>query len=234
MRVFSSSDWINSLAISPDQSRIAIGDLGNGNLSVWDLRRGALLVTLVGHSQGIASVAWTPDGARLVSSSWDRTVRIWDSRSHYSPEAELLVDKLSERARLADEIIEDLNADRSISADLRRQAIEVARQRGNAFYVTLLDEARNMGEVPTRSPAEYLLALRRAVGGGTHCTLVRRRSPRSRAPSIPDGRLAEGALIRPTRDGDPQCGDSQNPQCASGCSWYPRHGILAPQRPGAR
>jgi hypothetical protein len=168
VRVFSSSDWINSLAISPDQSRIAIGDLGKGNLSVWDLRRGTLLVTLVGHSRGTASVAWTPDGTRLVSSSWDRTVRIWDSRSHHSPEAELLVDKLSERPRLADEIIEDLHADRSISADVRRQAIEVARQRWNASYVALLDEARNMGEVPTRSRAEYALALRRAVAAA-HC-----------------------------------------------------------------
>jgi hypothetical protein len=70
--------------------------------------------------------------------------------------------RASWRPRLVDEIIEDLNADRSVCADLRRQAIEFARQRGNAFYATLLDEARKMGEVSTRSPAEYALALRRA------------------------------------------------------------------------
>jgi WD40 repeat protein len=32
--------------------------------------------------------------AQLVSASYDGTVRVWDSRSHYNPEAELLVDKL--------------------------------------------------------------------------------------------------------------------------------------------
>jgi eukaryotic-like serine/threonine-protein kinase len=161
--IFRSSEWIESLAISPDQSRIAIGGTFSGSLSVWDLRRGTLLVTLGGHSRSVNSVAWTPDGAQLVSASYDGTVRVWDSRSHYNPEAELLVDKLSEHPVLADEVIQELNADPTISEELRRQAIELARKRGHASYALLNDEAGNTGAGATRSPEEYARALRRAA-----------------------------------------------------------------------
>ena len=161
--MFRSNEWIRSFATSPDQSRIAIGGTYSGSLSVWDLRRGTLLVTLRGHGRSVRSAAWTPDGAQLVSASLDGTVRVWDSRSHYSPEAELLVDKLSESPRLVDEVVQELDGDRTISEELRRQAIELARQRGHASYSSLIDAAWNTGEVPTRSPEQYTRALRRAV-----------------------------------------------------------------------
>jgi WD40 repeat protein len=39
---------------------------------------------LRGHRNSVASTTWSPDGQRIVSSSWDKTVRIWDAKSGQS------------------------------------------------------------------------------------------------------------------------------------------------------
>jgi eukaryotic-like serine/threonine-protein kinase len=35
--------------------------------------------TLIGHQAAIRSVAWSPDGSRLATASWDGTARVWDA-----------------------------------------------------------------------------------------------------------------------------------------------------------
>ena len=37
--------------------------------------------TLTGHSDGVRSVAYSPDGKHIVSGSDDRTVKIWGART---------------------------------------------------------------------------------------------------------------------------------------------------------
>ncbi|MCI0458824.1 MAG: hypothetical protein L0Z62_17845, partial [Gemmataceae bacterium] len=57
-------------------------------VKVWDARSGQELLTLKGHTDGVWCVAFSPDGQRLASGSWDSTisstggaVKIWDARS---------------------------------------------------------------------------------------------------------------------------------------------------------
>ena len=39
------------------------------------------LQTLKGHSEGVLSVAYSPDGTKIISGSFDRTIKIWDANT---------------------------------------------------------------------------------------------------------------------------------------------------------
>ena len=80
---------VRAVAITPDGSRVVTGngfgppeELGGEHYaSVYETEKGNCLHVLTGHTGWVQAVAITADGRRVVTGSWDKTVRVWDGRT---------------------------------------------------------------------------------------------------------------------------------------------------------
>lgn len=72
-------DCVHKLAFSPDGRLLAVVTSYAREVEVRDVETGALLGVLVGHTDSARAVAFTPDGATIVTGAADGTLRLWEA-----------------------------------------------------------------------------------------------------------------------------------------------------------
>ncbi len=71
-------DW------SPDGTKLVTARTDDNMIYTVDGTTGGEILTLKGHTDGIAALDWSPNGQKIASSSYDKSVRIWDASSGQS------------------------------------------------------------------------------------------------------------------------------------------------------
>jgi tetratricopeptide (TPR) repeat protein len=72
------ADEAETIALSPDGRSLACAGGFQRVIQLFEMGSGGGLRILEGHAQAIRKLAFRPDGARLASTDWGGTVKVWD------------------------------------------------------------------------------------------------------------------------------------------------------------
>ena len=70
------NERFRSVAATPDGSKVALG-MHSGKILLIDIETPSEIKQLIGHTDIVESLSIDTTGERLVSGSWDRTIRLW-------------------------------------------------------------------------------------------------------------------------------------------------------------
>lgn len=79
-RTFTAPTPVQFLCVATDEGGevVAAGGMDPFNVYVWSVQTGRLLDVLSGHTGPVSSLSYSASAGLLASSSWDKTVRLWD------------------------------------------------------------------------------------------------------------------------------------------------------------
>ncbi|KAL0232860.1 hypothetical protein GEMRC1_011607 [Eukaryota sp. GEM-RC1] len=72
---------VNSVDFSPFDNRYLVSGGDDGFVRLWDVEKQSLIAALEGHKSWILSVAFSPSGTLMLSTSADESIRLWDART---------------------------------------------------------------------------------------------------------------------------------------------------------
>ncbi|GHO49954.1 hypothetical protein KSX_81170 [Ktedonospora formicarum] len=78
--VYQAQDKVESVTWSPDGTSIAAATSDKDPVvRIWHASLGTPITVYRGHSAGVFSLSWAPDGKRIVSGSADDTAQVWNA-----------------------------------------------------------------------------------------------------------------------------------------------------------
>lgn len=98
-RTFTAAERVqfNTLAVDPSGEVVVAGSQDSFDIYVWSVQTAQLLDSLAGHEGPVSCLAFGNESSILASTSWDKTIRIWDifGRSQKVEPIEIQSDALS-------------------------------------------------------------------------------------------------------------------------------------------
>ena len=138
--------FVWAASFSPDGKRI-ISSGGDNTIQVWDSATGAELMTLRVVGNWPSSIAFSPDGKTIAAGIWDNSIKLWEStkpaggyKLRWNAEAiRKVVDELYKETGFYSEVIDKLDADKTLAEPVRKVALQIANSR-------LWEDARKLEE----------------------------------------------------------------------------------------
>ena len=147
-------EYHGNRAFSPDGQKIlTLGDQVQ-TIALWDLH-GNLLAVLRGHESNINSAEFSPDGRQIVTTSSDRTTRLWDVSSAIALQSEEIAAQRASQLTVSDQNAPQAEVALTAAIQLNQQGTVELRQQA----LQKLDEALNL-YLPDNNLAKAAYTLR--------------------------------------------------------------------------